>query len=87
MKKLTIILLIMFIFLGIKTNVLAFTGNYNYDITSLSKDEEGNVKITGWAIPNAGVNDGQSPSLNKNRGSGFNSGKCVTNNRNNYYIL
>ena len=85
MKKIFVILLLLFIFLGVKIDVLAFTGNYNYDITSLTKDDSGNVKIVGWAIPNAGVNDGHSPSLNKNRGSGSNSGKCVTNNASNYY--
>ena len=82
MKK---VLLGIILFIIININVYAFTGNYNYEVKSLSKDENGNITIKGWAIPNAGVNDGKSPQVNQNLGSGYKSGKCVTANKNNYY--
>lgn len=83
--------LIIFIFLSfflVKLNTYAFTGDYNYEVNKLSRNSEtGDISISGWAIQNAGVNDGySSPSVSNNSkyGSGSDSSKC-TGSSNNYY--
>ena len=88
MKKKIIIIFIFLLFFLIKIDVLDFSGNYNYQVNKMSKNSEtGRISISGWAILNAGVDDGYgSPSVSKNSkyGSGSASDKC-TGNSNNYY--
>ena len=83
MKKRMFFLLFLSILFAFNLEVLAFTGDYNYEVKTLSKDASGNITVTGWAIPNAGVDDGASPSLNINRGSG--SGNNCSGKSTNYY--
>ena len=83
MKKRMFFLLFLSILFAFNLEVLAFTGDYNYEVKTLSKDASGNITVTGWAIPNAGVKDGASPSLNINRGSG--SGNNCSGKSTNYY--
>ncbi len=79
MKKRIIFCLILSLFL-LKMDVYAFDKRqlYNYEVTSLVRDDNGNVTVSGWAIPNAGVDDdsnGFSPSMDDNLGSGS-TGSC-----------
>ena len=86
MKKILKLSFFIFLFFLNVSKVLAFSGRYNYEVTNLSYDD-GNISISGWAIPNAGVadKDQKSPKLDKDLGSGYYSGKCTTNNKNNKY--
>lgn len=84
MKKKLYIIFVLILF-SFTFDVLAFTGDYNYEVKNLSRN--GNIiNINGWAIPNAGITESRqrSPRLNKNKGSGS-SRSCITNNKNNYY--
>ena len=92
MNKKRIIIFMFFLFFLIKLDTYAFSGIYNYEVNKMTKNEEtGNISISGWAILNAGVDDGyESPSVSANSkyGSGSVSSKCTGSGDNYYqYIL
>lgn len=82
MKKYLILIILLFGYL----NVYAFEGKYNYEVTNINRNDNGDITVNGWAIPNAGVDDGHSPRLNPDLGSGASS-DCKTNNKNNHYVF
>ncbi len=89
LKKIIFYTLLVFVIFDTH-DVLAFYKEYkyNYEVKELKKDANGNITINGWAIPNAGVNDGSngnfSPNQDKYLGSGS-SKYCTTNAPDSYY--
>lgn len=72
MKKYIITILILL--LSINTYAFSKKYDYNYEVTSFSITNDNILNMQGWAIINAGVNDGSSgdnasPSLNRNYSS------------------
>jgi len=86
MKK-SFLILSLLLFIFIPSETFAFAGDYNYEVTSLNRGEDGTITVKGWGILNAGVDDhgAGSPDIIVALGSGSNNEIC-TGNKNNYYV-